>query len=498
MDKMQRKILKRSIVILPLVIMACWLVWGLSGGGQLVAGELSEVTEEVEEAAVNDMAYIPGTGYFESSTPVSPEDSSIFVGGVQMNEGDQRNWIRSLVESEMNTVEVTVYAHQGRWNDNNLWYYPHRQNTIEEIRLAKLAGLKVVMILRMQMDHSFPKNKFLWHGMIFPETEYLLHRWFDEYGDFVKSWAEVAEKEGVDVFMIGSEMNAMFATRLVEKIPNLEEYYLNAAKQKKYHSQMLRHKDSITEDLLFVYGEDNYTDLEAYLKDQSEANRKWAELVTFSDSTDQVHAINVRRTILNYYWERLIDEVRGIYQGKLSIAANFDNYHQVRFWHKLDYIGINAYFPLRSLENANPTVADFTESWDSILTEINSFRELAKVPDMPVFFSELGYANHSGATLRPWEGQGFALVERSFERDSLIIWKDQQVDFSERNKAVAALYHAVERSDFPLEGILYWKFTSKEEQLQYDPFALHIGRNSKDTLPGLLVKFKDSSVQRGH
>jgi hypothetical protein len=39
-------------------------------------------------------------------------------------------------------------------------------------------------------------------------------------------------------------------------------------------------------------------------------------------------------------------EIRKIYTGKLTYAANWDDFDKVPFWKELDYIGIDAYFPL--------------------------------------------------------------------------------------------------------------------------------------------------------
>jgi len=246
--------------------------------------------------------------------PVHSPD--FWVGGIQINEGDQDRWIRSMLESGMNTVEVTVYAHQGRWNDNNLWYPDRMHGLIQEIRLAKAAGMKVVLILRLQMDHAFSENKFLWHGMIRPESEYFLWRWFEQYYDFANKWSRIAEEEKVDMVVLGSEMNALFSTTIVDEVPGLEEYYLNDAKQKRYHDKVLAAgKNRLKEEHLFVYNAPNYTDLSQYLVDQSAAKKKWAETVAFSDSTDQMHAINVRRTIQNDYWERLIRGIRLDHKG---------------------------------------------------------------------------------------------------------------------------------------------------------------------------------------
>ena len=46
------------------------------------------------------------------------------------------------------------------------------------------------------------------------------------------------------------------------------------------------------------------------------------------------------------FWKGLIAKVRLVYSGKLTYAANWDEYPRVPFWQDLDYIGIDAYFPL--------------------------------------------------------------------------------------------------------------------------------------------------------
>lgn len=468
-----RKIRNGLIAIVPLFIMVLWFYRGFSGMGELIS------SESIEKNAA-------------SNTTAQVRESSFILGGVQMNEWDQNRWIKTLKLSGMNTAEVTVYAHQGRWNENNLWFAEDEPGVREEIKLAKRAGLKVVLILRLQLNHDFADNNFLWHGMVFPETEYLLQLWFQEYGYFVKKWAHIAEENDVDVLVIGSEMNAMFATTIVEDIPNLQEYYLNPIKKKEYKDQLLQYKDSLPSEFLNTAGLPPFDDLETFLQEQAKCNEAWAKTTSFSDSLNRQHAINVRRTIHNFYWERLIYELKDIYKGKMTIAANFDNYQEVKFWDKLDYIGINAYFPLRKLKGDNQglsQIQEFEESWDRILDEIKEFKDQNGFPDHPVLFTELGYANHSGSTLKPWQGFGFSIVEAE-PRDSLFIWRNQEKNHLERNNAVRALYNKVREKQFPLAGILYWKFTSYEHQLKYDPFALHLGRNTADTLQSLLLKFK--------
>lgn len=461
------------------IAIAGTLIWWIASGfPNTDISSLKTEPVQYDEAASNS---------FFSRKPV--EEPKFWIGGVQMNEGDQKNWISTLKGAGMNTLEVTIYAHQGRWNENNLWYPDNLPGLVEEIRLAKAAGLQVVMILRLQLDHTFDENKFLWHGMVHPETEYFLNRWFQEYTRFARTWALVSEKEGVDLLVLGSEMNALFSTTILDEFPNLESYYLSDTKQKSYHNKVLKHGKELTSDYLYVAGAPNYADLSQYLIDRSQRNEAWANVVSYPDSTDQLHAINVRRVIKNDYWEHLIWDIRSVYHGKLTVAANFDNYQDIQFWPLLDCIGINAYFPLRSIDSLGQP-NEIYNSWCRVMDEITEFKEKLEVPDHPVIFTELGYTAYSGAALAPWQGGGFSLVEGQ-KRDSLIIWDKQQRNVSERNHAVRELLRACKDKKFPLAGILYWKFTTHEHQLKEDPFALHIGPTSKDTLQQLLLEFKD-------
>ncbi|MDD4991162.1 MAG: hypothetical protein PHR83_02910 [Paludibacter sp.] len=97
------------------------------------------------------------------------------------------------------------------------------------------------------------------------------------------------------------------------------------------------------------------------------------------------------------YWSNLIDTIRTFYGGKLIYAANWDDYQQVPFWNKLDYIGIDAYFPL-SNENT-PTVASLVSSWQKEMNEIDQYR-LSK--NKSVIFTEIGYKSVDQCAKEPW------------------------------------------------------------------------------------------------
>ena len=63
-----------------------------------------------------------------------------------------------------------------------------------------------------------------------------------------------------------------------------------------------------------------------YLEDEVAAKAKWAKQVAFQDDADPIRRINQRRSLLLKEWKKLIAKVRKVYSGKLTYAANFDNY----------------------------------------------------------------------------------------------------------------------------------------------------------------------------
>lgn len=104
------------------------------------------------------------------------------------------------------------------------------------------------------------------------------------------------------------------------------------------------------------------------------------------------------------YWKRLIAKIRKVYTGKLTYAANWDEYKRTPFWKGLDYIGIDAYFPLS--EAKTPTVAELRQGWQRWKTKIN---EVATANDKQVLFTEFGYRSMDFTAKKPW------LVDRTEE-----------------------------------------------------------------------------------
>ena len=103
------------------------------------------------------------------------------------------------------------------------------------------------------------------------------------------------------------------------------------------------------------------------------------------------------------YWKSLIQKIRKIYKGKLTYAANWDEFKRVSFWNLLDYIGVDAYFPLS--EEKTPSVKQYEQGWQKHKEEIKRIQVNYK---KPVIFTEFGYRSVDFAGKEPWDSKRVA------------------------------------------------------------------------------------------
>ena len=446
----------------------------------------------------------------ETTTPTAERNPmpDFLLGGIQVNEADHDEWFEALKAQGMNMVQVTEYAKQGEWDTDHMWWDEEAPYVLKEIQGAKKHGLNVILVLRVALDHAFDRNEFLWHGMIMPKDEKLLASWFEQYGRFCRKWAEIAEREGVDVLMIGSEMNALASTLPVKEIPALEEYFLNDEKQQRRREEVMAQKQLIEEKGLFLEDRETFSTVEQYLEARIETEQGWAAQTTADLKTGGVEAINARRAVLQAHWVKLIQDIRQVYTGPLGYAANFDQYHEVGFWPELDFMGINAYFQLRTDvlngvsedQRADRLYPLLVQGWSGVLDRIADFRDHQNLTK-PLIFTEMGYTFRRQSTLEPWAHTGFSMISNPTTlpdgsagepEKHVIVWREQPDDFQERALAVRALHEAHSRLEKPfLHGISYWKLSSHDYHKEVESFMVHIGENSDDPILPELRKFME-------
>ena len=291
-----------------------------------------------------------------------------------------------------------------------------------------------------------------------PETKEDLVEWFRRYGKFVSIWTKIAKTERVDILGIGSELRALSATKKAQEIPNLESWYLDKEKQAEdIRSLRTLLKDTDPKDVFSGIDSSKET-LENFLLKRSSAWREWAKKLAYFGATDSLAEINKRRELLKYHWLSLIKKVKKDYPGKLTYAANFDEYQRIDFWNELDFLGLNAYFKLQR-QVSEDLYVDLILGWSRVFEEIALFQAENKISDMSLLFTELGYTFRKGSTLAPWASDGATILGEAEDR-RLVIYKNQELSFDERVLAIKTLREVSEQSTAKLAGILYWKLST--------------------------------------
>jgi hypothetical protein len=142
------------------------------------------------------------------------------------------------------------------------------------------------------------------------------------------------------------------------------------------------------------------------------------------------------------FWATLIDQVRKSYHGKVTYAANWDNYDNVTFWNKLDYIGIDAYFPI--CDSETPTVQELNEKWKPVVQKLQAFQSKYK---KPILFTEFGYRSMDFSAAGHWEMDN----------------KNGEVNLEAQKNATEAIFNTFWKQDWFAGGFL-WKWHSNHEQ----------------------------------
>ena len=142
------------------------------------------------------------------------------------------------------------------------------------------------------------------------------------------------------------------------------------------------------------------------------------------------------------FWNQLIIKIRDRYKGKLTYAANWDEFGRTPFWASLDFIGIDAYFPLS--EARTPTVEELKAGWQPWKEKISS---IAAVVKRPVLFTEFGYRSMDFTAKKPW------LVDRN----------EEGVNLEAQVNAKKALFESFWDEDWFAGGFV-WKWFINHEK----------------------------------
>lgn len=134
-------------------------------------------------------------------------------------------------------------------------------------------------------------------------------------------------------------------------------------------------------------------------------------------------------------WNQLIKEIKEIYPGLITYSASQGEVDKVPFWNEMDFIGVNAYFPVAAKPGAS--VEDMVKGWQKHLLKLET---LSKNFGKPIVFTEVGYRSVKGTAIEPWRWQN----------------SGDEVDYEEQVKAYKALFEATRNRPW-FKGLYMWK-----------------------------------------
>ncbi|HMI94580.1 MAG TPA: hypothetical protein VK509_24570 [Polyangiales bacterium] len=148
------------------------------------------------------------------------------------------------------------------------------------------------------------------------------------------------------------------------------------------------------------------------------------------------------------YWSGLIAELRSVFAGRLTYSANWDEAEDVAFWDQLDWVGVNAFYPLAHADNASDE--EYRRNAELALERL---RELSESVQKPVVMVEIGYTTRANAAVQPW------------------LWPDTMqnviVDEREQARALAALAGAAASHEF-VRGLFVWRYYSNLDDVSQE------------------------------
>ena len=137
-------------------------------------------------------------------------------------------------------------------------------------------------------------------------------------------------------------------------------------------------------------------------------------------------------------WRQLIRQIRGIYNGPLTYAANWgDEFEQLQFWDALDFIGINCYYPIS--KEKQPSKRTLKKSFEAVAQKIE---KVARRFNKPIVFTEIGFRSVEKTWANPHEDAN----GRAFKEQSQAL-------------AYEAVFETIQNKDW-CQGILWWKWPS--------------------------------------
>ncbi|TBN05424.1 glycoside hydrolase [Hyunsoonleella flava] len=155
------------------------------------------------------------------------------------------------------------------------------------------------------------------------------------------------------------------------------------------------------------------------------------------------------------YWNNLIKDIKHIYNGKLTYAANWDEFKRTPFWNKLDFIGVDAYFPVS--DRKTPTFEECLKGWGKHKRVI---QDISVKYGKPILFTEFGYRSVDYSGKAPWKSDR----------------KMGAVNLEAQNNTTKALFETFWKEDWFAGGFV-WKWFINHDNVGGENNAMFTPQN---------------------
>ncbi|MFA5188847.1 MAG: putative Ig domain-containing protein [Patescibacteria group bacterium] len=244
------------------------------------------------------------------------------------------------------------------------------------------------------------------NGITFQRGCTLTSWWYNDYQNFTSN--QTVDKMKAD----GCEVIAVLVTQYQDAINSTTIYPI---------SSKTPSDAGLAQIITYIHDSGLSVMLKPHVDVQSGA---WRGEITFSSEADWQAWFASYRQFLNHYldlaeanqveifvigtefkatehretnWRDEIANARTSFSGQLTYGANHDSYFNVVWWDALDFIGVDAYFPLTS--SYSPTVEELKIAWQPYISALQNF---AEAYGQDIVFTEFGYQSLNGTNISPW------------------------------------------------------------------------------------------------
>ena len=295
---------------------------------------------------------------------------------LQVHNDDPRcpfeDYVREIATSGANTIGLAVAAEQENGSSTVLYLdrkkTPSDERLVGLIRLSRSLGKQVVLMPIVLLSRPGADE---WRGKINPDD---WDAWWRMYNEYILHYAQIAQENGVTLFMVGSEL-------------------ISTERQEARWRDLIAQVRKQNQDLLDGQFRQHLREKHPQWRARDfQARLGVADIETFCYSAGRPE--RPPEALIELY-EQFLAPRRML----LSYSANWDHYTVPKWWDDLDAVGMTSYYDLNPLRDAEPSVENMVRQWEPIRQTVAEWQ--AKIA-RPIIFTEVGWPSQDGCSSFPW------------------------------------------------------------------------------------------------